>query len=152
MSTINQLTSLDSVSAGDLFALWSSQNSDARKVSAAVVLAYMQSNLVFPDVLTRQAEAPSATGFSISVTGTGVSVRLIISPLAGYANGTIVLPLSSTVVDQQRLVVTCTQAVTTLAITGNGATVYGAPTTLAANDAFTLMYDKVNNAWYQVHA
>jgi hypothetical protein len=77
-------------------------------------------------------------------------VWLILTPVAGYAAGTITLPLSTNVVNKQEILVNCTQAVTTLTINGNGATVTGAPTTLAANAFFRLRYDGVTGTWYRV--
>jgi hypothetical protein len=52
--------------------------------------------------------------------------------------------------DRQELLVNCTQAVTTLAVSGNGATVTGAPTTLAANAFFRLRFDQASSVWYRV--
>jgi len=47
--------------------------------------------------------------------------------------------------------VTCTQAVTTLATTLNGAVAApGVPTTLAANAFFMLMFDMPTLNWYRV--
>lgn len=97
-----------------------------------------------------QYAAPAATGFSISVNDDTLSVRLIITPLAGYAAGTIVLPTKTKCVHGQTIKVNCTQAVTTLTINGNGATVVGAPTTLAANAYFVLEYESVTGTWYRV--
>jgi hypothetical protein len=53
-------------------------------------------------------------------------------------------------VDGQQLLVSCTQAVTTLTVAGNGSTVNGAPATLAANAFFRLRFDGVFKAWYRV--
>jgi hypothetical protein len=79
------------------------------------------------------------------------NVHLILTPLAGYAAGTITLPAKATLVDKQEVLVNCTQAVTTLTIGLNGATgAVGAPTTLAANAFFRLMYDAVTSNWYRV--
>jgi hypothetical protein len=61
-----------------------------------------------------------------------------------------VLPASTTAADKQTINVNCTQSVTTLTINGNGATVTGAPTTLAANAFFTLRFDAVTSTWYRV--
>jgi hypothetical protein len=40
--------------------------------------------------------------------------------------------------------------VTTLTIAGNGSTLNGAPTTIAANGFFNLRFDGVFKAWYRV--
>lgn len=159
MPSINQLTRVSSVAAGDLAVIFSTDNGDARAAAMSVLLAYMQANLTFAanfsDYIS-QYSAPIATGFSVTITDgstdgiTEKNVHLILTPLAGYANGTIVLPLKAQVVDKQEVLVNCTQAVTTLAVTGNGATVVGAPTTLAANAFFRLKYDAVLSTWYRV--
>lgn len=96
--------------------------------------------------------APNATGWSVLVAPADDdgNVFLLVTPNAGYAAGTITLPAAATCVDQQQLLVTCTQAVTALAVAGNGSTVNGAPTTLAANGFFRLRFDGVLHAWYRV--
>lgn len=111
------------------------------------VLAWLQSALTFTGLsLSQQYAAPSATGFSVSVTS--ADSWLILTPVAGYAAGTIVLPATRS--NQQIVRVNCTQSVTTLTVSGNGTTVTGAPTTLAANAFFMLQYDATTNAWYRV--
>jgi hypothetical protein len=139
--------------------LFSTDNGDARAAAISVLLAYMQANLVFPSTFAEyvsQYAAPAATGFNVTITDgssngiTETNVHLILTPLAGYAAGTITMPLSTNVVDKQEVLVNCTQAVTTLTVAGNGRTVVGAPTTLAANAFFRLKYDAVLSTWYRV--
>lgn len=152
---IRQLTSIDTLVGGDNFAISSLSNGDDRKASLTTLLAWLQANLAivdalaFPNYLTQYA-APSATGFSIQVTNADDNIYLIITPVAGYAAGTIVLPLTTSAVDGQELLCNCTQAVTALTVDGNGATVTGAPTTLAANGYFRLRYDLPGTTWYRV--
>lgn len=142
---IFRLSSIDELALGDLLAIGDSSNYDARKASLAVLVAFLQNNLDFTvEQFTRQSAAPSATGFSVTITEG--NTWLILTPVAGYAAGIIVLP---TGVDQEVVTVNCTQAVTTLTIT-SGSTVTGAPTTLAANDFFTLKYDQINDTWYRI--
>ena len=43
-----------------------------------------------------------------------------------------------------------TQAVTTLTVSGNGATVNGAPAALTANGFFRLRFDGVLGGWYRL--
>lgn len=156
MPTPNQLTRASDVSAGDLVIFFSTDNGDTRAAAMSVLLAYMQANLTFAsnfvDYIT-QYSAPAATGFNVTITDGAdddTNVHLILTPLAGYAAGTVTLPLSTSVVDKQEVLVNCTQAVTTLTVAGNGATVTGAPTTLAANAFFRLKYDAVLSTWYRV--
>jgi hypothetical protein len=152
-ATINQLSALDALVASDLFPVYSSSSGDARKVAASVLLAYIQNNLTstaFPEYTT-QYSAPSATGFTVAVTAGSANIHLILTPVAGYAAGTITLPVSTGLVDKQEFLCNCTQAVTTLTIDGNGATaVTGEPTTLTANDFFRLRYDAATSTWYRV--
>lgn len=121
---------------------------------AADLLTWLQASLTLPSSYTTQYAAPSATGFSVTITdgsGDNTNVHLILTPVAGYGAGTIVLPPVASCVDKQQVLVNCTQAVTTLTVSGNGATaVTGAPTTLAANAFFTLKYDAPTSTWYRV--
>ena len=73
---------------------------------------------------------------------------LLLTPTAGFAAGTLVYPATPT--DQDEININTTQAVTTLTNNGNGKTVNGAPTTLAANAFFKMRYDGVNASWYRV--
>ena len=158
MTQINQLTAVDSLAAADNFPLYDASSGDARRTSLTTLLAYMQDSLTFPDVtgvpqFETQYAAPSATGFSVTIAPTtaGDNVHLILTPLAGYAAGTIVLPAVAGVVDKQEVLVNCTQAVTTLTLNGNGAVaVTGGPTTLAANAFFKLKYDATLQSWFRV--
>lgn len=151
MTAINQLSAVTSLSAADLMVIYSSANGDARKASMTVLAAFIQTLLTEANGgFMTQYSAPSSTGFSVTITPTteGGSVHLLLTPAAGYAAGTIVLP--ATPVDGQEVLVNCTQAVTTLTVSGNGSTVTGAPTTLAANAFFRLRYDGTFEGWYRV--
>lgn len=156
MPTINQLTRATALSAGDLLPLFSTDDGDARAAPVSVLQSYMQSNLNFSDAAdyATQYAAPSATGFNVAVTDgatNNTNVHLILTPLAGYAAGTITLPAKAGLVDKQEVLVNCTQAVTALTVALNGASgAIGAPTTLAANAFFRLKYDAVTFNWYRV--
>jgi hypothetical protein len=152
---IKNLTALDSLTAGDNIAVGSGTNGDDRRAALSVLLSYMQSNLTIVDSAafaeyTTQYAAPSATGQSIQVTDSDDNIHLIITPAAGYAAMTIVLPTSTICIDKQDILINCTEAVTTLTIDGNGSTVAGEPTTLAADAYFRLKYDLPGTTWYRV--
>lgn len=152
MSSIYQLTTISTLAPNTLFAVYDNGNGDTRKVSLQAVSDYIAANITANiSGYTTQYSSPSVTGFSVNVTDSGVSIHLILTPTGTMAAGTIVLPLASNVEDGQMLLVNCTQAVTSLTISGNGATsVTGAPTTIAANGFFTLKYDKPSLTWYRV--
>jgi len=153
MSTINELTAVDTVVAADLVPIYSSANGDARKASMTVISALIQTLMSTSGTLETQYSAPAATGFSVTINPTtdGGSVYLLLTPVAGYAAGTIVLPALAECVDGQEVLVSSTQAVTTLTVNKNGATAAnGAPTTLTANSFFRLRYDGIFQSWYRI--
>jgi hypothetical protein len=146
--SIERLTLKDVLTAATVFAV--NVNGQDYRLLAGSVLDYIQSNLSFPAAFISQFSAPSASGFSVQIMDGSDNIHLILTPVAGYAAGTIVLPTLANCVDGQEVLVNCTQDVTALTITGNGSTVTGEPTTLAANDFFRLRFDDVTNTWYRV--
>lgn len=122
------------------------------RASVTALAALLQTLLTTSGETMTQYSAPNATGFSVTIAPatSGGSVYLLLTPVAGYAAGTIVLPAVAACVDGQEVLVSCTQAVTTLTTSGNGATVNGAPSTLAANAFFRLRFDGVLDSWYRV--
>ena len=150
MPTINQLSSVDDLSGGDLFPVYVSADGDARKVSATNLRDFILSDASVADDKITQYAAPSATGFSVTILNGPDSVWLILLPTGAFAAGTLVLPLLANCVDKQEILVNCTQTVSTLTINGNGATVTGAPTSLSANGFFRLRFDGLANVWYRV--
>lgn len=152
MSSINQLSVQDTISAGDQFPVYSNGNGDTRRISASALATFLQSQIDTNGGFVTQYAAPNATGFTVTIAPpvAGSSVFLLLTPTGGFAAGTIVLPVRGTLVDGQEVLVSCTQAVTALTVNGNGSTVNGAPTTLAANAFFKLRYDGVFGAFYRV--
>lgn len=150
MTTINQLTTMDSVSDGDQIPFFSTNNGDARKSSLSTLKTYFQTGITANDDKLTQYSAPSATGFSVQVNNASNSVWLVLTPTGTFATGTLILPTLANCVDRQEILVNSTQIVTTLTINGNGATVTGAPTSLTANSFFRLRFDNVSKVWYRV--
>lgn len=156
MATINQLNALDTLQGGDLLPVYDTSNGDARKSSVSTLQSYLQDSLNFAEPtetgqFTTQYASPAATGFSVQINQGSESIHLILTPLAGYATGTIVLPLNTGLIDKQEVLVNCTQQVTTLTVDKNGATaLVGAPTSLGADDFFRIKYDSLTGTWYRV--
>lgn len=149
---IDRLSQLDTLDTSDQIPIGSTINGGDFRVALSVLADYIQTLLVVPTELQTQYAAPTATGFSVTVAPPedGDNVWLMIKPSAAYAAGTVVLPAQADVIDRQEVLVTCKQAVTTLTVNGSGATVNGAPTTLAANAFFRLRYDSVEQQWFRV--
>lgn len=152
MTTIYNLSPVDAVSSADQIPVLVSQSGDTRKMSVALLSAFIQEDLAVGGALQTQYAAPAATGFNVELVPVtpGGSLYLLLTPVAGYAAGTITLPTAANVADGQEILCNTTQAVTTLTTAGSGATVIGAPTTLAANAFFRLRYNLVLNTWYRV--
>ncbi len=156
MPTINKLTRADTISGGDLFAIWSTANSITESVSLSQIQDYMQDNLEFGAGIpqfTTQRYSPQASGFSVTIddgTDHGENVHLILTGSTVYAAGTVVLPSITTAVDKQEVMVTSVNQVTALTITlvGVGATAVNLPSTIAAGKTFCLKLDKDNSVWY----
>jgi len=152
MTDINRLTAVDSLSGGDNFPLYDQSNGDARRTSLTTLTSYLQSALsfgAFIPQLTTQYFAPSATGFTATITDGPDSVHLILTPVGDYATGAIVLPSALSAKDKQIILVNCTRSITALTITSVGGTVTGAPTTISAQGYFRLKYDAVTSTWYR---
>lgn len=148
---IINLTAVDELVAGDNFPIYSVQGGDARRVSITTLLNYILENL--PSAVNSkipQFAAPSATGFSVTIAPPteGDSMWLVLTPVAAYATGTIVLPGTGEAVDGQEVDVTTTQAVTTLTVSATGVNVTGAPSTLAQYGTFRMRYEGVTGTWY----
>lgn len=144
MATINQLSATDSLNGGDLLPVYKQNQGDARKCSITTLMDYVNANVTTVTQNTQYA-APAATGFSVTV-NTG-NVWLILTPVSTYAAGAIVLPTGAS--DKDTVTVNCTQIVTSLTVS-SGASVVGAPTTLAANGFFTMRFDAATSTWYRI--
>lgn len=98
-----------------------------------------------------QYAAPAVAGFDIQIAANDHDTHLILTPASTLADGTITLPTPANLRDKQLLICSCTQQVTALTIEGNGAAaVNGGPTSLGADDFFTIKYDGTLNTWNRI--
>lgn len=151
-NSIRSLLLVDELDASDQVAIGSTNVGADVRVPLSVLADFIESLLTVPTALITQYAAPNASGFTVTVAPTtdGVSMWLQLSPGGAYAAGTVAMPAQASCVDGQEVLVTSTQAITTLTVSGSGATVVGAPATLAANGFFRLRYDGVSLKWYRV--
>ena len=152
MPQINQLASTDQLYASDLVPVYASANGDARKASMWTVLQFIEQQLnQSDDDLSTQYGAPNTFSFSIAVSPpvAGQSTYLLLTPTGSAGSGTIVLPALASCKDGQELLVSSTQAITALTVSGD-APINGAPTSLAANGFFKLRFDDVLSSWFRV--
>ena len=149
MASIARLNQSD-IAASDSLPFSSSSAGADRRTSVSQLSVVLQSLLTASGGLAQQSASPNATGFSVTVAPVvaGCWMWLLLTPIAGYAAGTVVLPSSPA--DLQEVLVTSTQAVTTLTVSGNGAAVNGAPSTLSANGFFRVKYAATTASWYRI--
>lgn len=149
MPTINNLSEVSSLSAGDAVPVYASAQGDARKASLSTLLAFVEANFASPDYTT-QINAPSSSGSSIALANQTGNLWLIINPTGAFAALTLVLPTSGNAYDGQQILVTCSNSIGALTINPNGATLVGEPTALGVGGFFTLRYNKLQSTWYCV--
>lgn len=150
---IEKLSKLTDLDATDLVAIFSNALGSDAAATVATLAAYLQSLMAASGALVTQYAAPNATGFSVAIAPpvNGGSAYLNLTPVAGYAAGSIVLPAVATCQDGQEVLCSTTNAVTALTINANGATgITGAPTTIAAGGFFRLRFDAFYKTWARV--
>ena len=109
MTNINQLSSIDTLSGGDLIPVWATNNGDTRKSSLTLLASYVNDQIELPvDISRSQYSAPSATGFTVAVTSP--NTWLVLNPTNAFAAGTIALPVG--VPDLSMVSIVTTQAIT----------------------------------------
>lgn len=147
--TISQLSSVSSLSDGDLLVVWRTSDGDTRKASLLTLKAWFEDNFASPEFETL-ITAPTSSGFTLQIGEQTENVWQIINPTTTFAAGTVTLPPVASCFDGQQVVVTCSEQVNTLTVAGNGATVTGAPTTLVAGGFFALRFNLLQQTWYCV--
>jgi len=151
MTTINNLSTIDSVSSGDQVPVFDESAGTARKMSVSQLLAFFSANFASPEFEVQTA-APTLTGFTLTLTASAKSIWALLSPTGGLASGTVVLPAVADCFDGQEVLVTSSQNIAALTVNGNGATVSGAPAGLAANGAMRFRYRTLMTSWRFVAA
>lgn len=145
---ISQLSTVTSVAAGDKIPLASASMGVDAKATMTQVLAFIAANFADPNY-TVTISSPIA-GFNQVIAGT-TNVWLILTPAGTLATGTVTLPVAASCFDGMVVLVTSSQAITTLTVTaGAGTTVVGAPTSLPAGGFFALRYNTLTLTWYCV--
>lgn len=145
------ITRTDTVSTSDQVVLYKTGDADFRSSPFSALVTALQSALAFPGGYIRQDSAPAASPFTLAITSGNQDIFLRLAPTGTLAVGTLTLPLSSGCRDGQRVLVNTSAEVTTLNIGLNGATAaLGAPTTLAANDYFELIFDSTTANWSRI--
>jgi hypothetical protein len=147
MPTINQLSAINSLSAGDNILVYAPGEGDTRRASLSTLLAFFESYFADPDYTT-QISAPTSSGFNLQLGAQTQSLFLIINPTGAFAAGTITLPPVASCFDRQEILVVSSQSIAALTVNGNGATLIGTPGALGVGGFFTIRFNKLQTAWY----
>jgi len=147
MVTINQLSTLSTVSPGDKLPIYANDQGDARKVSVATLLDYFESTFASPEYTT-VINAPTASGFNLVMAAYATNVWMIVNPTGTFAAGTVTLPATADCFDGQEIILCTTQVITTFTLDGNGSTLVGAPTSLGAGAFFSIRFNALQSTWY----
>ncbi len=150
MPTINQLSSLDTVSSSDQVPVYSNEQGDARKASMATIAKFLKTLMTSSDNMVTQYAAPSATGFTVQVQDGPDNIWLVLTPTGGMSSGMIKMPYVTNALDRQEILVTTSQTITALTVNANYANTVGAPSTLAAGEYFRMRFEAVTDTWYRV--
>lgn len=149
MPTINQLNTVSVINSSDQFPFYQSSDGYTKRVAASILAQYVASTITVNDNKITQYSAPISAS-TVQINDNSNNTWLILTPSSTLATLTLKLPLLANCVDKQEILVNCTQIVTSLTINANGSSILGEPTSLAANDYFTLRYDIVLHTWYRV--
>ena len=147
MPTINQLSAISSLSAGDNILVYAPGEGDTRRASLSTLLAFFESEFADPDYLTL-INAPTNSGFNLQIGTQTQSLFLIINPTGVFAAGTITLPPVASCFDGQEILVVSSQSIAALTVNGNGATLIGAPGSLGIGGFFTIRFNSLQATWY----
>lgn len=149
---IMDLTAVDSLASGDQFPISSASQGDTRRVSAATLAAFVGASVQTVDNKVTQYSGPITSPATVTITPTtvGQSVWMIVAPAGTVATTAFVLPPASQSADKQEVLINTTQTLTSITMTSTGATVSGAPSTMAAGSATRMRYDKLTTTWYHV--
>jgi len=140
---------MSNISSGEQLPVYSPNNGDARRVSIGTLLDYFEQTFASPSLATNFYTP--GTGFNIAVPTPVSQQWILIQPAGTLATGTVTLPLNTQTPDGTEILVTTTQIITAFTLAINGATaVYGAPTTLAANEYFRMRFVQSTNSWYRI--
>jgi hypothetical protein len=147
MPTINQLSALNSLSAGDNILVYAPGEGDTRRASLTTLLSFIEANFANPDYAT-QINAPTSSGFNLQLGAQTQSLFLIINPTGAFAAGTITLPPVASCFDGQEILVVSSQSIAALTVNGNGGTLLGTPSALGIGSFFTVRFNRLQSTWY----
>jgi hypothetical protein len=155
MTTINRLSTAETVATNDLIAIFSTQNGDARKASvfslaAAIVPLIPAPSIPAAPVERKILEIPVVNNFTINLPATTDNIWLKIdNTVPGVFSGIINLPPFPGIIDGQIVNMSTKTALDNVTILAPGSDVPNVPSNFIFYQFLTLRYDATNNFWYR---
>jgi hypothetical protein len=141
--------SAGALSAGAQFPFYAPEQGQDRKASLTDLAESIAELMGSPASMPTQYATPtSGSTVTIAPPVTGRSVFLLVTLSAPIASLTVALPAIA--VDGQELLCHSNNGITALTVSGSGAGLSGAPTTISGGGFFRLRFDRVNSVWYRV--
>lgn len=125
--------------SGSLGSIGLSIDANTGVISGATPIAGTQSVVIRKTAASGSPATADTNSFQITIEAAAVS-----------DSGTILLPPVGDLRDGQEITIFSSLAVTALTVSGNGASVNGAPLALAANGYFRLKFNASSLAWYRI--
>lgn len=125
--------------SGSLGSIGLSLDANTGVISGATPIAGTQSVVIRKTAASGSPATADTNSFQITIEAAAVS-----------DSGTILLPPVGDLRDGQEITIFSSLAVTALTVSGNGASVNGAPLALAANGYFRLKFNASSLAWYRI--
>jgi hypothetical protein len=155
MTTINRLSTAETVATNDLIALFSTQNGDARKASISAL-----ANAIIPlipapvtpavPIERKILEIPTVNNFTINLPTTTDNIWLKLdNTLPGVFSGTINVPPVPGAIDGQVVNISTKTALDNVTILAPGSNAPNVPSNFIFYQFLTLRYDALNNFWYR---
>jgi len=150
MSTsIPQLNTTNSLALGDYLIIYSQSNGDTVKASLASFINFLKTS--YSSVTWQQQFVTPSAGVTTQIIDNGNPTWLIIQPSGGVASYSVTLPSVTNCTDGQELMLSTTQQISTFSINPNGATaIFGAPTSLGADDFLKFRFYVNTASWYRI--
>lgn len=151
MPTINQLSSINTLTTSDQLVVYQTSSGDARKASLGTFLDWFEGAFASPEYMPQYA-APTLSGFVVQLAQSTGSIWLILQPVGVMAAGTVVFPAPSASWDGQEILITTSSDIQSLTLNGNGGIISGSPGYLPANGACKLRYNHLQNTWWVIQS
>jgi hypothetical protein len=127
-----------------------SGNSLTLRYNTAALTWYVVASNLTSVPLEVQTTAPSATGFTVTITASTASIWAKVNGTGNFATGTINLPAAASSFDGQEVLITTQLNINTITFASSGATFLGNPTGLGTSGMVRFRYETSLLRWTMI--